>query len=292
MGKNSKYAFLNEFLEKHSHMRFKELGRLIHKTFSESHGIKLKDAENCVYHFRKNKSKTETRKVLLDDIKIFTEPQNTENCNVLIVPDPHEPFSMDGYLEHCIAVKEKYNCEKVIFIGDVIDSHYSSFHPTDPDGFGAGEELKRAKKRLKLWHKAFPNSIVLNGNHDKIFERSAFSNGLSRDVIKPLKDILDTPTWNFVDSYVFQDVYYHHGFNSVQQNVEMVLRSGYSCVQGHLHTKAYYEWVTQKTFSMIVGCGIDSKKYAFKYARNNVKPQIISCAVIVDGIPQVIPMKF
>lgn len=285
MGKNSKYAFLNSFLEKHSQMRFKELGRLIHKTFSESHGIKLKDAENCVYHFRKNSKKEIVQVIPLVET-------STENCNVLVIADLHEPFSMDGYLQHCLNVKEKFNCTKIVFSGDVIDNHYSSFHPTDPDGFSAGEELKRAKKRLKRWYKAFPEAIVLNGNHDNIFKRQAFSNGLSTDVIKDLKDILETPNWKFVDNYTFQNVYYHHGFNSVNQNIEMVLRTGLSCVQGHLHTKSLIEYVTQNCFSMVVGCGIDSKKYAFGYAKHNVKPAIVSCSVIVDGIPQVIPMKF
>ena len=63
---------------------------------------------------------------------------------ILIVGDIHAPFSLNGYLDFCKETYAIYNCNQVIFIGDIIDNHYSSFHTTDPDGMGGGDELDLA----------------------------------------------------------------------------------------------------------------------------------------------------
>lgn len=84
---------------------------------------------------------------------------------VLVVGDLHAPFIREGYLEFCKRIYDKHNLERVVFIGDIIDNHYSSFHDTDPDGHGAGEELDRARKQISEWYKTFPDADVLLGNH-------------------------------------------------------------------------------------------------------------------------------
>ena len=82
--------------------------------------------------------------------QLVMESRNKETRNVLVIGDLHAPFIKgqcndgESYLEHCLEMYAKYNCNQVIQIGDCIDSHYSSFHETHPDGFGAGEELDRA----------------------------------------------------------------------------------------------------------------------------------------------------
>ena len=52
----------------------------------------------------------------------------SNTSNVLVIGDLHEPFCLDGYLDFCIEQQKKWNCDKVIFIGDVIDNHYASYH--------------------------------------------------------------------------------------------------------------------------------------------------------------------
>jgi len=135
-----------------------------------------------------------------------------EQRNVLIVGDLHAPFIKgqcdDGqsYLQHCLDVYKKNNCNQVILIGDCIDSHYSSFHETHPDGYAAGEELDRAIDQLKPWHDAFlklgnKECIVTIGNHDAIISRKAVQMGISQKWLKGLSEVLEVPTWKFVDSY-------------------------------------------------------------------------------------------
>ena len=43
-------------------------------------------------------------------------------------------------------------------------------------------------------------------------------------------------------------------------------------------------------WAMNVGCLIDKDNLAFKYSRVIVKRPVLSCAVITDGIPHIVPM--
>ena len=84
--------------------------------------------------------------------------------NVLVIGDLHEPFCLDEYLDFCVDTYRKYACNQVIFIGDIIDNHYSSYHETDPDGLSGGDELNLAIERIARWKHAFPEAIVIIGN--------------------------------------------------------------------------------------------------------------------------------
>ena len=74
-----------------------------------------------------------------------------KHSRVLVIGDIHEPFCLDGYLKHCKEMYAKHNCNRVVFIGDIIDNHYSSYHETDADGMGGGQELDLAINKLKKW---------------------------------------------------------------------------------------------------------------------------------------------
>ena len=206
-----------------------------------------------------------------------------KRSNVLVVGDLHLPFVLDGYLEHCQAVYEKYKCDEVVFIGDIIDNHFASYHEVDPDGFGGGEELKRARKELAKWYKAFPYAKVCLGNHDILPNRKAFSSGLSKAWIKPISEVLETPNWEYADSFLINKVYYNHGTG--RKAYPRMLDENTSVVQGHYHSDSYVRvHVThEKTiFAVQVGCGVDRECYAMAYGRNMKKP-FINCAAILNG---------
>jgi metallophosphoesterase superfamily enzyme len=190
---------------------------------------------------------------------------------------------LDGYLEHCKDIEKKYNCNKVVFIGDVIDSHFSSYHETDPDGLGGGQELDLAISKLKKWVKAFPEAYVTIGNHDRIINRKATTGGIPSKWIKDYNEVLNAPNWKFVDSIVIDDVLYHHGEGGTART--KMKKELMSTVQGHLHQQGYIEYLVgrnYKIFGIQVGCGIDKDSYAMAYGKNFGKP-FISCAVILEN---------
>ena len=142
-------------------------------------------------------------------IKKLREKEN--GTRVLVIGDLHEPFCLDGYLDFCKEQYAKHRCNEVVFIGDVIDNHYSSYHETDADGLGGGDELEMAIDKLSDWYNAFPEAIITIGNHDRMIMRKAQTSSIPTKWIKNYKDVLETPGWNFVDRVVIDGVQYIHG---------------------------------------------------------------------------------
>ena len=215
---------------------------------------------------------------------------NTIN-RVLCIGDLHEPFCVAGYLKHCKDIYNKYNCNKVVFIGDVIDNHYSSFHEADPDGMGAGDELDQAIDKLAKWYKAFPVADVCIGNHDRIIARKAFSGGVPKRWLKKINEVLEVPGWTFAERFEIDGIQYVHGESG--KAIKKAKDDMMSTVQGHRHTEFGIEYgfgLNHAIFGCAVGCGIDVRSYAMAYGKNFKKPAI-GCATILDGHPSVHPMK-
>lgn len=214
--------------------------------------------------------------------KLVEQLKNDDN-RVLVIGDLHEPFTLDGYFEFCNEQYEKFNCNRVVFIGDIIDNHYSSYHETDADGYSGGEELELAISKIQKWYKAFPFADVIIGNHDRLIMRKAQTSAIPKKWIKAYKDVLETPNWSFKESVVIDDVFYTHGEGGTARS--RAKKDLQSVVQGHLHLQAYTEYVVGrnfKIFALQVGCGVDDKSYAMAYSRNYGK-SAIGCGVVLNN---------
>lgn len=227
-------------------------------------------------------------------IKPNLEPYEFGNPNnILIIGDLHCPFNLQSYLEFCLKQQKKFKCGKVIFIGDVIDNHYSSYHESDPDGMSAGDELDVAIKELQKYYTTFPQATVIIGNHDRLVYRKAFSGGVSKRWIKEYRDVLNVPNWEFVESLDLFNVNINHGEGgTARAKMKKELQSQ---IQGHLHSDLYVEYIVGKNFrifGMQVGCGVNNKTYAMAYGRDYKKPAI-GCGVLLNNgtLPIVIPME-
>ena len=110
---------------------------------------------------------------LKGDKKIAYDYLTRDERRILVIGDLHAPFELDGYLEFCQETYAKFLCNQVIFIGDIIDNHYSSYHETFSDALGGADKLRYAIKAVKKWRKAFPVADVIIGNHDRMVMRKA-----------------------------------------------------------------------------------------------------------------------
>lgn len=201
---------------------------------------------------------------------------------ILVIGDIHAPFCLEGYLEFCQETYAKHNCNQVIFIGDILDNHYSSFHQTDPNGMSGGTELEYAIEDVKKWNKAFPVADVLIGNHDRMIMRKAFDSDVPKQWIKSYNEVLGT-NWNWIERIVYDNVQYVHGEGGTART--KAKNDMMSTVQGHIHTQCYTEWLVGRNFrvfGMQVGCGIDGGSYAAAYAKH-FKKQAIGCGVVLGG---------
>jgi UDP-2,3-diacylglucosamine pyrophosphatase LpxH len=206
-----------------------------------------------------------------------------EERRILVIGDLHCPFELDGYFDFCKETYANYNCNQVIFIGDIIDNHAFSYHEPDPDGMSAGDELQVAIEDVKKWYNTFSDADVLVGNHDRMAARKAMTGGIPKVWIKSYNDVLGTPKWNWTERIVYDDVQFVHGEGGTART--KAKNDMMSTVQGHIHTQAYTEFTVGrkfKVFGMQVGCGVDSKSYAAAYAKN-FKKQAIGCGVIIGG---------
>ena len=211
-------------------------------------------------------------------VKHLTKKQR----RILVIGDLHCPFEHPRYFDHCVETYENYACNQVIFIGDLIDSHASSRHETDPDGVSAKTELDMAIEGLKKWNTAFPVADVIIGNHDRIVLRKAFSSSIPSVWIKSFNEVLGT-SWNWIQRMEYDGVQYVHGEGGTART--KAKNDMQSTVQGHIHTQAYCEWMVGnnfKIFGMQVGCGIDRDSYAAAYAKH-FKKQAIGCGVVIGG---------
>ena len=217
------------------------------------------------------------------EIQALKKMRSEQVRNVLVIGDLHEPFCLDGYLDFCKEQYDKFACNQVIFIGDIIDNHYSSYHETDADGMGGGDELELAIKRIARWYEAFPKARVIIGNHDRLIMRKAQTSAIPSKWIKSYKQVLEVPNWTFTERYEQDNVQYIHGEGGTARTkcrADMM-----NTVQGHLHTQCYTEhYVGQnyRVFGTQTGSGINFTEYSFSYAKAGRKPAI-GCAVVLEN---------
>lgn len=224
-----------------------------------------------------------TYRGILDNFDLIDSIKPKEENRVLVIGDLHEPFTLDGYLEFCVSIRDKYQCNKIMFIGDSIDMHASSFHESDVDGDSAGLELQKAQDKIALWYKEFPVADMCIGNHCLIAMRKAQSMGVSSKWIKSLSEILNTPNWTYKEDFVIDGVMYTHGVG--RQAAQRAKNDMISIVQGHWHSKSYIDHfvgLSDHIWAMQVGCGIDRRSYAMAYGKHFDKPHI-NCGVVLEN---------
>jgi len=219
--------------------------------------------------------------------------------NVLVIGDTHMPFEHEDYLAFCVSIKKKYDCNKIVHIGDVVDNHSISYHEHDPNGWSPVKEMEETDRHLKRWFKAFPRMLICRGNHDSLVDRKSKTAGLPKRAFKDFRDIWKLPK-GWVDGFEFEidGVLYKHGMGVSGQygHLQSAYNSRQSTVIGHLHSYAGVEWIANSKdciFGMNVGCGIDRKTYAFAYGTDFKRKPILGCGVVLENgkYAQFIPMS-
>ena len=221
--------------------------------------------------------------------------------STLIIGDSHIPFEHRDYLSFCKRIHKAFKCTRVIHIGDLVDNHAISYHEKEPDGLSPEQEMALADEHLKPWFKAFPKVYLCRGNHDVLVDRKNRTSGLPKRCFTPFRDIWKLPkTWQDAFEWEFDGVLYKHGtgHSGKYGHVGAATDARQSAVIGHLHSVAGVEWMANSKevmFGMSVGCGIDRKKYAFKYGKDFRRKPILGCGVVTASTRGVnakfIPMK-
>lgn len=209
---------------------------------------------------------------------------------ILYIPDCHLPHEHPRALDFVCRIRDKYKCERVIHAGDLFDHQSTSFHQHNPDLPSAYDELMLAKKKVKAWHREFPDLTITTGNHDSIPARQLEAIGLASTMLKDLNAIYETPGWKWTEELIVpggrHKLWFRHGWSA--KTIANGGDGGYSVCSGHVHTKAQIIWSqfpSHSTFSLMAGCLIRPDHRAFLYNRHDTRRPILGCATIVDGQP-------
>lgn len=215
---------------------------------------------------------------------------------ILIISDYHAPYQHPDAIKFLKAIKRKYKPTDVVCIGDEVDYHAMSFHDSNPDLPSAGDELKKAIKALKPIYKLFPEVTVIESNHGSMVARKAIRYGFPSAVLKSYNEVLEAPKdWKWKFDHIIKTplgpVYFCHGKSAVAGR----LASQYGCstIQGHYHEKSQIHYIStpeRLMFDMHVGCLADDNSLALQYNKVNPKRPIVSVGIVINGIPQLIPM--
>lgn len=216
---------------------------------------------------------------------------------VLVISDTQAPFMHPDTISFLKWVRNKYQPDKVVHIGDELDFHALSRYFKDPDGYSAGHEMQAAVKALQPLYKLFPNVLVCASNHvDRPYLR-AFEAGIPRSFMKDIGEVIKSPKgWKWADTWTIDGIDYVHGHclpggkHSIQR---AALEYPKSVVFGHVHAHAgiYYNANSKDlNFAMNVGCLIDNNAYAFVYGKKYICKPIISCGIVHKGVPMIVPM--
>jgi len=236
------------------------------------------------------------------DKKIKTKALKTEKKNnavetILIFGDMHIPYHRDGSIEFLRAIKDKYNPTKVICTGDELDNHAMSFHETDPNCLSAGDELEEAIKYMKQLYEIFPEVDLVDSNHGSMVFRKAKFGGIPLKYIRSMREIIEAPAgWSWHKDYTYtmsngQDLFVTHGLK--KKSRQLAEQYGCCVVQGHYHEDSCIQYSSsprQLIWGCSAGCLIDDESLAMEYNKSNLKRPILSCVLIRNGIPKIIPM--
>ena len=217
---------------------------------------------------------------------------------ILVIGDMHYPYEHPDILPFLEHVKNEYNPDLTVQIGDETDGHALSFHESDPNLDSAGVELEKAKAGLAKLEELFPQVLVCHSNHGSLVYRRAKYSGLPVQMIKSYREILfprsgDGWHWAFnweINTPLGKVLFRHQTTGTV---LDAAAAEGCCLVVGHEHGKAgaQYGATSQRLFwGAYTGCLIDHKSLAFAYGKVYPRKPIIGCLVIIEGVPIFLPM--
>lgn len=218
--------------------------------------------------------------------------------NILCISDTHYPFAHKDHLSFLKALKAKYKFDRVVMLGDEVDYSALSYHESDPDLPSASKELELAQKDIKKLEKVFPKMDLLHSNHGSMVYRKRKTYGFPKQAIKDYAEILGVngKNWKWHDKLIIKDkfgsYYFTHNMNAdCLKSAQALNYSGY--IQSHYHSRyelKFFSSPESLRWGATIGCLIDKDSLAFAYSRVNIKRPVLGTLIIINGVPQLIPM--
>jgi len=216
---------------------------------------------------------------------------------ILVISDCHFPYHHESLFSFLNKLNKQYKPDTVVHIGDEMDWHSINVsHVINPDLPSPADELLGGRSLCKQLEKIFPKMTLLESNHGSMVLRRAMAKGMSKFFIKDYNEILEVGKgWVWKEKHIIETdkgrICFAHQF--CKDIAKAVRETSQSCVQGHFHTTSEIKYVANDynlNWGMSVGCLVDKKSLAMAYMKVNLSKPVLSCGVITEGIPYIVPM--
>lgn len=243
---------------------------------------------NRTYLKKQSQTIQSTSDPILEEFKLFLRSKQTSDFkpykgdpnNILIIGDTHIPYQHPDYLKFVIDIQKKWNCGKVIHIGDLVDFSSTTNHDLIPELPSPRYEFEITRFEIEKWSKAFPELIVTIGNHDRRVARKMKSNQIDSIWQKSFNDVFQT-NWKFLPDYFYNGIYFCHGEGCTARIT--ALQKQCSVVQGHRHSETYIDFPAKNLFAVQTPVGVNRETLAFDYARVDPKEWTLGATVILNN---------
>lgn len=213
-------------------------------------------------------------------------------ARVLVIGDTHCPGMHPRYPSFLKRIHKKYDCNRVVHIGDLVDNAAISYHEKNPYGSSAFDEYCKAKMQVHKLYSIFPEVDWILGNHDSLTERQCVTAGVLPEMLRDHQEIWNVPGWTVHPRYSrlrIDNCSYAHGDSGLAGMYSAVKNARVnftSWIQGHTHQEAGVWYTTvhdSRVFGLNTGCGIDADHLAFNYGRKFNKRPTLGCGVVIQG---------
>ena len=247
----------------------------------------------------------------LKEERVFVKPQPDDDfakldfipsvarC-IMVIPDQHAPYHHPDMIPFLRAVRDSFQPDLTVNLGDELDHHALSFHDSDPNLDSAGAELEKAKLVMAELHDEFPNMLICHSNHGSMHFRRAKAHGIPVQMVKGYREVLFPDRkrgagWNWayawrVETPLGTVMFKHQSSGAILGDAA---HNACNLVVGHQHGNYSVEYSASSAhlyWGMYTGCLIDKDSYAYAYGKHSLRKPVIGCAVILEGRPMLIPM--
>ena len=212
----------------------------------------------------------------------------------LIIPDLHFPAVHPKAFRLFGQLLDKHSPNEVVLTGDVVDHNSISFWEKFPELPSALDEYKRTRKLIARLKTMVPKAKVCIGNHDERVYRVVRKIGVPPSIyLKEYNAIWELDDgWHWEYEHVSKGILFTHGYGS-SRAFNIADQRQMPVVSGHIHTAFEIRYAADDSrlyWGMNPGCLIDRHHPAMEYAHRNKSKLILGCGLVVNGVPQLIPM--
>lgn len=219
---------------------------------------------------------------------------------ILILPDAHAPWVNWDAIKQAHKWALTHKPDLVVCLGDLTDQKIWSRWPKDVDDVSPSEEFLQAEACLKKLHKMFPKMIILRGNHDTRIASKAVEAGIPAQMFNDVDSVFNYKGWVWVPqneklviNTIRGPVLFVHGDEQGGTVAQKSRILGMSVLQGHTHKASitYTTTLRGTIFGAEMGCIMDVKSKAAKYAAGNPVGSAVGFGVLKYGVPYFIDYR-